>query len=163
MNSAVLKPPAETLRLCTLRVGKEAFGIDSSVVCEVLGKALPHAVPRAPRFVAGVLAYRGEVLLAVSLRALLGEEDPDGASSAIVMTDSNSRETFALLVDGVSDVIEVDAEVWEPNPIALDERRKALFSGVYRMASRHIVRLESERLQPSRLAKIFDIEQGARR
>ena len=83
--------------------------------------------------------------------------------SAVVMRDTESGETFALLVNAVADVVEVEAEHWEPNPPTLDERRKALFSGLYRMETSHLVKLEAERLQPSRLAKIFEteLERGA--
>jgi len=162
MSGALAEAVGSKVRLCTLRVGREVFGIETSEVHEVLGKARPQAVPRAPKFVAGVLAYRGEVLLAVSLPALLGQAAGEGVASAVVMKDTESGETFALLVTSVSDVLEVDAELWEANPATLDERRKALFSGVYRMEQSHVVRLEPERLQPSRLAKMFEAERGVR-
>jgi len=154
--------PANT-PLCTLRVGTELFGIDTANVLEILRRAQPQAVPRAPSFVAGVLAYRGEVLLAISLPALLGQPPAPGVASAVVMKDSESGEVFALLVDAVADVLEVATHLWEPNPPTLDDRRKEIYCGVYRMEHSHVVRLEPERLQPSRLATIFDTERGPRK
>jgi len=148
--------------LCTLRVGSEVFGIDTADVQEILREARPQAVPRAPEFVAGVLAYRGEVLLAISLPALLGQPPAPRVPSAVVMKDSESGEIFALLVDAVADVLDVDPNLWEANPPTIDDRRKAIFCGVYRMEQSHIVRLEPAQLQPSRLAQLFEAERGQR-
>jgi len=152
MTLVLSSRPVGRKRLCSLSSGREVFGIDSAEVCEVLGNTRVHAVPRAPDFVAGVIPYRGEVLLALSLPVLLGQRECTATPRALVMKDTETGETFALLVGMVADVIEVNEEMWEPNPATLDERRKALFSGMYRVEDTTIVWLEPKRLQPSQLA-----------
>lgn len=162
MSGTVTGRPAGRMRLCSLRAGREVFGIDSAEVCEVLGKTRVQTVPRAPEFVAGVIPYRGEVLLALSLPVLLGQKEQSATPCALVMKDSETGESFALLVGAVADVIEVNEEMWEPNPATLDERRKALFSGMYRGEDATIVWLEPKRLQPSQLAHRMPPQNGAR-
>jgi len=141
------------LSLCTLRTGEDLFGIETSAVREALYQCEVRQVPLAPQFVAGVLAYRGEVLLAVSFRALLGLPANEATCGAIVLEDGESGELFALLIDELLDVVQVADSAWEPNPATLDERRSGVFSGVYRSTGAPLVRLQTERLQPSLLMR----------
>ena len=151
MNYVEEKETEAGVSLCTLRTGEDLFGIETGAVREALYRCEVSKVPLAPPFVAGVLAYRGEVLLAVSFRALLGLVPSSGGCSAIVLQDSESGEMFALLIDELLDVVQAKDSAWEPNPATLDERRGLLFSGVYRSAGASLVRLQTERLQPSLL------------
>jgi len=144
--------------LCRLRIGEEFFGIETSSVREALHQCELRVVPRAPKFIAGVLAYRGDVLLAVSLRVLLGMEAGVETPGAVVLRDGGSGEKFALLVDDLLDVVQVAGSAWEPNPATLDECRSLLFSGAYRTAGAPIIQLEPERVQPSRLMQNFENE-----
>jgi purine-binding chemotaxis protein CheW len=142
--------------LCTLRTGDDVFGIETAVVREALYQCEVRAVPLAPKFVAGVLAYRGEVLLALSFRAMLGLAPKSAPFSAIVMQDSETGEPFALLIDELLDVVQAGKDAWEPNPATLDERRQLLFAGAYRRDGAPLIRLESEQLQPSSLMRSMD-------
>jgi purine-binding chemotaxis protein CheW len=141
------------LNLCCFRTGNDRFGIDTFAVREALGPCELQEIPLAPKFVAGMLAYRGEVLLAVSFRALLGLAPCAGASSAIVLRDTETNELFALLVDELMDVIRVADNTLEPNPATLDERYSLLFSGVYLTPGLPLARLEPEHVQPSWLMR----------
>jgi purine-binding chemotaxis protein CheW len=137
------------LSLCTLRTGEDVFGIETGEVREALNRCEVRAVPLAPKFVAGVLAYRGDVLLAVSFRALLGMPPDHRANCAVVLQDEANEELFALLVDELLDVVQVDGSAWEPNPATFDEARSRLFSGLYRTAGAPLVRLGPKQVQPS--------------
>ena len=143
--------------LCTLRTGGDVFGIETSAVREALLQCELRDAPLAPGFVAGVLAYRGEVLVAVSFRALLGLPAKAEASSAVVLQDGESGEMFALLMDELGDVAQVDATSWEPNPALLEARQRMVFGGAYRMEGTPVVRLETERVQPSWLMRNVEV------
>ncbi len=142
--------------LCCFRTGDDMFGIATFAVREVLGHCELHEVPLAPKFVAGMLAYRGEVLLAVSFRTLLGLAPRTEASSAVVLQDTETCELFALLLDELLDVVRVADNAWEPNPATLDDRSSLLFAGLYRMPGAPLVLLEPERVQPSSLMRHLD-------
>jgi len=150
------------LSLCTLKTGDDTFGIETTAVREALYLCDVRHVPLAPKFVAGVLAYRGEVLLAVSFRSLLGLPPKDGQSCAIVLQDEESGEPFALLIDTLLDVVSVTSTSWEPNPATLDEQRSLLFSGIHRRPNGALVRLQPERLQPTWLLRNLGTEQVVR-
>jgi purine-binding chemotaxis protein CheW len=138
--------------MCSIRTGPGLFGIATSQIREVLGAAVPQPVPLAPEFIAGVVPYRGEVLTTISFRVLLGLEKNAGKNCVLVLDDENG-ERFGLMVDSVGGVLTMAQESLEANPSQLDPRSMALFDGVYRMESGLMVRLDPERLRPSRLAQ----------
>lgn len=152
MRDAHGRPPVaeERVSLCSFRAGSGLYGIDTREIREVLGAVAPQCVPLAPEYIAGVLPYRGEVLTTVSLRVLLGLERGSGPRCALVLDDVN-EERFGLMVDGVGGVVTVPRSALEANPSVLDARSRALFGGFYRLPAGLIVRLEPQRLWPSRL------------
>jgi purine-binding chemotaxis protein CheW len=142
----------EMLSLCSLTADGRLFGIDTRRIREVLGAARLHPVPLAPAFVAGVLAYRGEVLTAVSLRALLGLAAGQRKSCVLVLDGDEMEEQFGLLVDEVGGVVMVERGAMAENPSTLDEVSAMLFRGAHRTPEGLLVELERDRLQPARLA-----------
>ena len=145
--------PEDLLSLCSLMAGGRLFGIDTLTIREVLGKAMMNRVPLAPAYVGGVIAYRGEVVTAVSLRALLGAEATDEQSCILVLDGDESEERFGLMVDSVGGVVLVDRRSMAANPSTLDEASRALFSGAFRTEEGLLVQLNPERLRPSRIAE----------
>jgi purine-binding chemotaxis protein CheW len=143
----------ELLSLCSLMAGGKLFGIDTRMIREVLGKARLNRVPLAPAYVGGVLAYRGDVVTVVSLRALLGEREREGNSCVLVLDGDVNEERFGLLVDSVGGVVMVERGLMAANPSTLDEISRAMFSGAFRTDEGLLVQLDPERLRPSQLAE----------
>jgi len=143
----------EMLSLCSLMAGGRLFGIDTRTIREVLGKGRLNRVPLAPAYIGGVIAYRGEVVTAVSLRALLGDAPLDGQSCVLVLDGDEAEERFGLMVDSVGGVVMVNRKSVAANPPTLDDTSRALFSGAFRTDDGLLVQLDPERLRPSRLAE----------
>jgi purine-binding chemotaxis protein CheW len=141
-----------TVSLCSLRTGSGLYGVETTQIREVLGHITPQLVPLAPRYIAGIVPYRGEVLTTVSFRVLLGLERGTGNGSVLVLDDLENDGRFGLIVDGVGGVVTMARSSLEPNPSTLDARSLALFAGAYRTPSGLMVRLDPERLRPARLA-----------
>jgi purine-binding chemotaxis protein CheW len=57
-------------------------------------------------------------------------------------------------VDAVGEVLTVSSSDYEPNPSILDERRRALFAGAYKLKDGLLVMLDPERLDPMRLGAV---------
>jgi purine-binding chemotaxis protein CheW len=143
----------DAVSLCSLYAGSEIFGIDTSKIREVLGERGLQRVPMSPAFIAGVVPYRGEVLTTVNLRALLGLETHSGGRCVLVMEDDEAGERFGLVVDAVGGVVTVSQRTLEGNPCTLEARAKWLFDGAYKMENGLMVRLDPQRLCPSRLSE----------
>ena len=161
-TEARMADAGDTVSICSLRVGTGLFGIDTRQIREVLGSTVPRRVPLAPPYIAGVLPYRGDVLTTVCFRALLGLEKDSKTNCVLVFGDEQSEERFGLMVDGIGGVIAVEPSALEANPSGLDERSQELFDGAYKLPSGLMVRLDPQRLRPSRLAEsgLFGGESG---
>ena len=109
-------------------------------------------VPLAPRFIAGVVPYHGEVLTTVSLRALLGAPERTGKNCILVFDGEENEERFGLMVDSVGGVVAMEADALQANPGGLDARSQELFDGTLRTDSGLMVHLDPQRLMPSHLA-----------
>jgi purine-binding chemotaxis protein CheW len=141
--------------LCTLRVGDEVFGFETGKICEVLGERIVQPVPLAPKFVAGVIPYRGEVLMVLCFRTLLGMQPSCDTANVIVLEDKYAGELFGLAVDSMGELLSPDAEDYEENSQGLDARRGALFAGVYKSRDSTVIHLKPELLWPMRLMNLF--------
>jgi purine-binding chemotaxis protein CheW len=111
-----------------------------------VGSARPQPVPLAPAYVGGLVHYRGDVLTTVSLRHLLALPAKEGPQDILVLESAGG--CFGLLVDSVGEVLTVSSADHEPNPSILDQRRKALFAGTYKLNDRLLIMLDPERLDP---------------
>jgi purine-binding chemotaxis protein CheW len=146
------KAAATLVEMCSVRVGQALFGVPIHHILEIVGSTRPQPVPLAPAFVGGLVHYRGDVLTTVSLRQLLGLPPKDGPQDILVLESSNG--CFGLLVDSVGEVLTVSSADHEANPSILDERRRALFAGAYKLKDSLLVMLDPERLDPLRLAEV---------
>jgi purine-binding chemotaxis protein CheW len=143
------KTAATLVEMCSVRLGKTLFGVPITHILEIVGGARPQPVPLAPSYVGGLVHYRGDVLTTVSLRHLLDMPPREGAQDILVLESAGG--CFGLLVDSVGEVLTVSAADHEPNPSILDERRRALFNGAYKLKDSLLVMLDPERLDPIRL------------
>jgi len=143
------KAAATLMEMCTVRLGSSIFGVPITHILEIVGSARPQPVPLAPAFVGGLVHYRGDVLTTVSLRQLLGLPPRDGPQDILVLESSGG--CFGLLVDSVGEVLTVSSAEHEPNPSILEERRRALFAGAYKLKDSLLVMLDPEQLDPMRL------------
>lgn len=141
---------SETLaEVCSVRLAETLFGVPIQHILEIVGGARPKPVPLAPEFVGGLVHYRGDVLTTVSLRRLLGMAEQEGSQDILVL--ESEQGCFGLLVDAVGEVLTVSSRSFEQNPSILDERRRMLFVGAYKLDGKLLVMLDPERLDPMRL------------
>ena len=142
---------ATQTEVCSVRVGNRLFGIPITHILEIVGGTRPQPVPLAPGFVGGLVHYRGDVLTTVSLRQLLDLPAREGAQDMLVV--ENAGACFGVLVDSVGEVLMVSSVDFEANPATVNERRRMLFAGAYKLKDELMVMLDPERLDPMRLAR----------
>ena len=138
------------VEVCSVRLGKTLFGVPITHILEIVGASQPQPVPLAPGFVGGLVHYRGDVLTTVSLRRLLDLPPHEGAQDILVLESVGG--IFGLLVDSVGEVLTVSAADHEPNPSILDERRRGLLAGAYKLKDSLLVMLDPEQLDPLHLS-----------
>lgn len=140
---------AALTEICSVRLGQSMYGVPISHILEIVGQARPQPVPLAPGFVGGLVHYRGDVLTAVSLRHLLRLSPREGTQDILVLEGPGGY--FGLLVDSVGEVLTLSSGEFEANPSTLDEARRDIIAGAYKLHNALLIMLDPERLDPVRL------------
>ena len=117
----------------SFRLAGQWLGLPVTVAQEVLAEQAVAPVPLAPPGVAGFLNLRGQIVTAVDLRVRLGLPPRAEGERTMNIVVRDGDELFALLVDEVGDVVEVDADRLEPTPPTLEPRWRECCAGVVRM------------------------------
>ena len=121
-------------------------GIPVLGVRDILAEQPITRIPLAPPDIAGSLNLRGRIVTAIDLRRRLNLPARDPGQKRMSVVAEQGGELYALLVDQVSEVMSLDANLFERNPPTL-ERNWALFSnGIYRLDGRLLVILNVARV-----------------
>lgn len=132
-------------RLVTFTLGRRSYGIDVSVVQEVL-RGLPLTrIPLAPRALAGLINLRGQVLTAVDLREQLGLPPREEGVEAMLVVAHVVGEPVALLVDSIGAVVDVEPEQFEPPPDTLVGPTRELILGAYKLPDHLLLALDVDK------------------
>ncbi len=136
----------EPVKLCEFRLGDLYLAIDIRAVSEVLTQQAVRPVPLAPPAVRGLISIRGQVLAEIDLRTCLGlEPSPSGQRSKSIAIKSSCG-PLCLLVDEVSDVIEMDPGQIESAPEMLPPRLRLITTGVCFCQKRLILVVDEEQI-----------------
>ncbi len=105
----------EGRQIVTFNVDDRVFGIDVAW-CEIKGwqeaTPLPHAAP----YVRGVINLRGLILAVYDLRARLGGGLTNATPKHVNLVVDVADRTAGLLVDAVSDIVDVPGDAIHPPP-----------------------------------------------
>jgi purine-binding chemotaxis protein CheW len=130
------------------------FGVEVLQVQEVLRYQEMTPVPLAPEVIEGLINLRGQIVTAVDMRRRLRlQPRPEGQTpmNTVVRTAEGA---ISLLVDEIGDVLEVEAETFEEPPDNIDPAARELLRGVYKLADRLLLILDTE--------KTIDLSAGTR-
>ncbi len=104
----------------TFALDSEIFGLEILKVQEIIGLLPVTRVPKAPPFVRGVINLRGKVIPVVELRAKFDLQDTEDTEKTCIIVvqiaHQNGSLTMGLIVDEVSEVLDIEGESIEPPP-----------------------------------------------
>jgi purine-binding chemotaxis protein CheW len=133
----------------TFTLGEEVFAMDIRTVREIIQVGPMTTVPLMPGFVRGVINLRGAVVPVIDLQARFGRPPAKiGKKTCIVIFDALrdcERVELGLLVDAVSEVIDIAPDAIEPPPNFGTAVRRDFIRGMGKVANRFVVILEPDR------------------
>jgi purine-binding chemotaxis protein CheW len=132
--------------LVTLTVADQLCGVPVLAVRDILGEQAITRIPLAPPEIAGSLNLRGRIVTAIDLRRRLHLPPAPPNQPRMSVVAEQGGELYALLVDGVSEVLSLDATQFERNPPTLEKTWAAFSTGIYRLDGRLLVVLDVSRL-----------------
>ena len=133
-------------QLSTFHVGRYLFGVDVSLVQEIVRLQEYTPVPLSSPEIAGLINLRGEVLTAIDMRARLGLPPADGSRSRVNIVVRIDDEPVSLLVDEISGVQEVSNVPFENTPTTVDAAVRELLVGSYTLPDRLLLALNASKV-----------------
>jgi len=141
---------AGTHQFLTFVLGNETYGVDILRVQEIRGWAAVTKIPRAPAHVLGVLNLRGSIVPIVDLRMRFALERAEYTAITVIIVVSVNfaagRRDFGVVVDGVSDVVDVNSAEVKPAPDLGSRATTEYIRGLVPVTDRMVVLLDIDRL-----------------
>ena len=138
---------AESLmKLVTFTLGEEVYGIDIMSLREIRVWADTTSLPNTPSFVMGVINLRGVIVPVFDLRDRFGRGlTKPTKTHAVIIVAVDSR-TIGILVDTVSDIIDLDESDIRPVPEMEYKQESEYLSGLATVNNQMVSLIAADRL-----------------
>lgn len=138
----------------TFHLGGESYGVDILRVQEIKGWSAVTHVPNSPDYMLGVLNLRGEIIPIVDLRVRFGMAELEYLPTTVVIVlrvngRSGVRRTMGIVVDGVSDVLNIAETMVKPTPDFGAVVNTEFISGLATVDGRMVMLIDIDRLLTS--------------
>jgi purine-binding chemotaxis protein CheW len=165
-SSGLSAPPGAACarQVLTFSLGPEGYGVDILRVQEIRGWTPVTRIPELPPHVLGVLDLRGAIVPIIDLRLRFNLAQAQYTPLTVIIvvsvgTSSGARE-FGLVVDGVSDVVDIDA--LKETPSLGDGAAADFIEGLAIVDGRmlimlnvgELIRRDTEHVSPAALASV---------
>jgi len=138
--------PTGAREYLTFRLDQEEYGIDILKVQEIRGYEPPTRVANAPNFIKGVVNLRGTIVPIVDMRLKFSCSKADYNSFTVVIILNLRNRIVGIVVDSVSDVMELPAESLKSAPDIDSVIDSAAVLGLGSLGDRMLILLDIERL-----------------
>jgi len=105
-----------TQEYLSFRLGAEEYGIDILRVQEIRGYEAPTRLANSPAFIKGVVNLRGVIVPIVDMRLRFDMPDVQYNAFTVAIILNVAGRTVGMVVDSVSDVLELNAGQIKPAP-----------------------------------------------
>ena len=156
MQTAAAKTPAaqaaaaELQQYLTFLLGGEMYGLAILNVKEIIEYGSLTEIPMMPAFIRGVINLRGAVVPVVDLLARFGGKQTEvGRRTCIViveMENDEGRQDIGVVVDAVSEVLEIADGDIEPPPAFGARIRTDFINGMGKVAGKFVILLNIQRV-----------------
>ena len=148
-STASLATTGPVMQYLTFHLGDEVFAMDIVTVREIIQHASMTVVPLMPNFVRGVINLRGAVVPVIDLQSRFGRPLAQlGKRTCVIIFDASrdgEKMELGLMVDSVSEVIEIAQSDIEPAPQFGTTIAREFIHGLGKVGGEFLVILEPER------------------
>ena len=141
---------AGSQQVLTFVLGSETYGVDILRVQEIRGWSPVTKIPHAPPHVLGVLNLRGSIVPIVDMRMRFALDRAEYTSVTVIIVlsvhSSTGRRDFGVVVDGVSDVVNVDEAAVKPTPDLGSREATAHIRGLATVSGRMVMLLDIDKI-----------------
>lgn len=140
----------------TFTLGAEEYGVDILKVQEIRGYDTVTRIPDAPDFIKGVINLRGTIVPVVDMRLKfkLGKAEYNDFTVMIIL--NVARRVVGMVVDGVSDVMQLTPEQIRPAPEFGSAVNARFITGLGALDERMLILIDIEKLMSAADMALMD-------
>ena len=138
----------DSRELIAFRIGSQEFCVDIMSVREIRGWTPATPLPRSPGYMKGVINLRGTVLPIIDLGARFGLTTSEPTARHVIMVAHIGSRMVGLLVDAVSDILQMSDAAVQPTPDVASDRVKTFVQGILSLDGRMISLIDLEHILP---------------
>lgn len=143
----------------TFAIGDEEFGLEILKVREIIGYINVTPVPQTPSYVKGVINLRGQVIPVMDLRLKfnLAEKEITEQTCIIIIETASRRGACltGLIVDRVSEVLDIEADQIEPPPSLGASTNTSFILGMGKVGDRVKILLQIDRVVDEEVTELL--------
>jgi purine-binding chemotaxis protein CheW len=114
----------------TFQVGGEEYAVPVLHVTEIVRLQKSYSLPDVPAYIRGVINLRGKVIPLLDVRSRFGLAEAAYTDRTVVVVLEVSEVATGLIVDGVSEVVEIPPEQIEAHSGLRREGRSSMVRGL---------------------------------
>lgn len=130
------------------RVGEQEFCVEITSTREIRGWSHATRLPHSPDYIIGVINLRGIILPIMDLSARLGMGSSKPSERHVIIVVKVHDKTIGLLVDSVSDILDVGPDHLRAVPEVNPSMQNEMFRRVIVMDDRIICEIALEAITP---------------
>jgi purine-binding chemotaxis protein CheW len=130
----------------TFALGGEEYGVEILKVQEIRGYAPITPIPNTPAHITGVMNLRGTIIPVVDLRRALAMPATEYTPFTVIVVVSVQTRLMGLIVDAVSDVLDIARAAIQPPPDFGTEVDARFIRGMARAGDKLVILLDIERV-----------------
>jgi len=146
MLNDLIKSGVKEIQVIIFKLGDEEYAVSIDCVQEIVLPQKATRIPKSPKYVAGVINLRGNIIPIVDgkTKFQIQETAKHLISEKRIMVIEVGEETIGLIVDGVYEVVHLKVNEIEPPPIDMDENAD-IFWGIGKHENRLLILINSEK------------------
>lgn len=133
-------------QVVVLDLAGEAYAVEIGRVEEIIRMQPIARIPNGPAFIEGVTNLRGRVIPVLDLRKRFNLPVSEPTRRSRIVVGELGQHTVGLLVDGVSEVLQISTEAVEPPSSLITTTDSAFLRGVAKLDERLILLLDLSRI-----------------
>jgi purine-binding chemotaxis protein CheW len=127
-------------------LGNETYGLDIAAVHEIIRMQPITKVPKAPKYVEGVINLRGRVIPVIDLGKRFGFEKAERAKNNRIVVVNIQETTLGVIVDAVTEVLRIPTDSVEPVSDIVTTGHSEYLMGIAKLTDKMVILLALEKL-----------------
>ena len=140
----------DTHQYLTFNLGSEMFAVGILNVKEIIEYGNLTEIPMMPGFIRGVINLRGAVVPVVDLSCRFGHHASEVQRRTCIVivevTQEDAKHDIGIMVDAVSEVLEIGVKDIEPPPSFGAKIRADFIAGMGKVAGKFVILLDIQRV-----------------